>query len=212
MDLAALRAHYERADLREEQAGTEPFRLFGTWFEEAAAADTGEPNAFTLATVDPAGQPRARILLLKGFDTRGFVFFTNYNSRKGREMEAAPLAAMVFWWPQVERQVRIDGRIEPVTAEESDAYFAERPRGSQLGAWASMQSETVASRDDLERQLAEAEERFEGRAVPRPEHWGGYLLVPTRFEFWQGRPNRLHDRLEYRAIDEARWAVYRLAP
>jgi pyridoxamine 5'-phosphate oxidase len=211
-DLASLRAAYSRAHLWEEEAGSEPFRLFGQWFEEAAEAGVPEPNACTLATMSLDGGPTARVVLLKGFDERGFVFYTNYESRKGRELARNPLAAIVFWWPEVERQVRIEGTTERVPADESETYFRERPRDSQLGAWASAQSEPVASREDLARSLRAAEERFDGSPVPRPSHWGGYRLKPSLFEFWQGRPSRLHDRLEYAAEAGAGWRVRRLAP
>lgn len=210
-DVASLRRNYTRDGLTETDADADPLRFFQRWFDEALAAGVTEPNAMTLATVDADGQPAARIVLLKGLDERGFVFFTNYESRKGRELDAQPRAALVFWWQELERQVRIEGTVEQVTAEESDAYFASRPRGSRLGAWASDQSRPLAGRAALEAKLDAVAQRYADGAVPRPPHWGGYRVVPTLVEFWQGRPSRLHDRLEYTRTDEG-WTRRRLAP
>ena len=210
-NVADLRRAYTLADLSEQDADPDPFRFFERWFDEAIHAEVREPNAMTLATLGADGQPAARIVLLKGMDAQGFVFFTNYESRKARELEAHPRAALVFWWEALERQVRIEGAVERVDAAESDAYFASRPRGSRLGAWASDQSRPIADRSVLEEKLAEVAAAYPGDAVPRPPHWGGFRLVPTLFEFWQGRASRLHDRLEYTPGSDG-WTIRRLAP
>lgn len=209
---AALRQSYERGALVESDLAATPVEQFARWFEEALAGGVAEPNAMTLATVSADGQPSARVVLLKGFDAAGFVFFTHYTSRKGRESEAAGRVALCFWWPPLERQVRIEGTVERVSAEESDAYFAVRPRLSQLGAVASAQSTTVEDRAALDAAMAEAEARFSGADVPRPASWGGYRVVPHAVEFWQGRAGRLHDRLRYRQDAAGGWTVERLAP
>lgn len=210
-DPSQLRVDYKRAALSERDAASDPFELFTRWFDEAVAAAIPEPNAMTLATVDAAGRPAARIVLMKGIDTRGVVFHTNYDSRKGRDLAANPRAALLFFWVGLERQVRIDGTAERVSAEDSDAYFAARPRGSQISAWASPQSAPVADRAWLEARFAECEARFASGAVPRPPHWGGVRVVPDRFEFWQGRASRLHDRLVWSRQGD-RWTIGRLAP
>lgn len=202
----------EEQPLREADVDPDPFRQFRAWFAEAAAAGVPQPEAMTLATATPDGRPSARVVLLRGADTRGFTFFTNYDSRKGDELSANPRAALVLFWKGPQRQVRVEGRVEVVTAEESDAYFGGRPRGSQLGAWASPQSRVVPGRDVLERNLAEAAARYEGQPVPRPPHWGGYRVVPEVIEFWQNRPNRLHDRLRYVRQPDGTWRIERLAP
>lgn len=211
--LADMRRDYTRDGLSEEQAPLEPFALFHRWFAEAVQTEQlpVEANAMTLATVDAEGQPHCRVLLLKALDARGFTFFTNYDSAKGEQLLGNPRAAMTFFWPALERQVRIEGRVEKVTAEESDAYFKVRPLGSRLGAWASPQSRVIDGRDELERLLAETEQRFMDTAPHCPEHWGGYRLLPERLEFWQGRPSRLHDRLNYR-LEQGVWLRERLAP
>lgn len=188
----------------------DPIEQFRKWFVEAVETISHLPEAMTLATADERGRPSARLLLLKGVDGAGFTFFTNYDSRKAVELSANPYAALVFWWPPLEKQVRIEGAVQLVSEEESDLYFATRPRGSQLGAWASNQSGTI-SEDVLEKQLAEAELRYQDRPVPRPPHWGGFRLIPEMIEFWQGRPNRLHDRFRYRRED-GNWIIERLAP
>ncbi|MEZ0373103.1 MAG: pyridoxamine 5'-phosphate oxidase [Candidatus Sericytochromatia bacterium] len=206
-----LRREYLRHELREDQVDPDPIRQFAIWFEEAVAAGVPEPNAMTLATVGADLMPSARVVLLKDFDASGFVFFTNYNSRKGRDIAANPQVSLSFFWPALERQVRIEGRAQKVDVAESDAYFASRPEGARLGAHVSNQSEQIPDRPHLEAQLAEVSARFAGHEIPRPAHWGGYRVIPARIEFWQGRPSRLHDRLVYTRQPKA-WNLARLAP
>jgi pyridoxamine 5'-phosphate oxidase len=201
----------EPAFLRESEMAADPITQFRRWWEQVLAAHLLQPEAMTLATATPAGEPSARLVLLRGIDERGFVFFTNYESRKGRDLAANPRAALVLYWTELERQVRVEGQVEPVAPEESDAYFQTRPRGSQLGAWVSPQSEVVPGRDFLMRHMQELTERYASTNVPRPPHWGGYRVIPTLVEFWQGQPNRLHDRLRYRRQGE-NWVLERLAP
>jgi len=208
---AELRKEYMRRGLSASELDPDPIRQFQRWFDDASGAGLIEPNAMTLATATRDGRPSARMVLLKGFDARGFVFYTNYESRKGGDLEQNPQAALVFFWVELERQVRVEGRVERATVEESDAYFASRPLGSQIGAWASAQSRVIADREPLERRAAEREAEYAGREVPRPPHWGGYRVVPDVIEFWQGRPSRLHDRLRYRWTDGS-WIVERLSP
>ena len=209
MSVADLRQSYEKNELLESSALASPFDQFARWFNEALAAGVAEPNAMTLATVNAQGQPSARTVLVKGYDESGFTFFTNYESRKAQDLAANDRAALLFFWQSLERQVRIEGRIEKVTPEESDAYFASRPVGSRLGAWASEQSRPT-TREALLAREAEFAEKF-GQSPPRPPHWGGYRMRPEAFEFWQGRPSRLHDRLVYQAQPEG-WRIVRLAP
>ncbi len=211
MNVPDLRKEYTRAGLSKSGADPDPVEQFRRWFDEALAADLHEPNAMTLATATPGGRPSARIVLLKGFDERGFVFYTNYEGRKARELEDNPDCALLFYWGELERQVRVEGRASRIPKEESDAYFASRPRGSRLGAWASEQSRTIESREALEHRLRELEERYGGAEIPRPPFWGGYRVEPDSVEFWQGRENRLHDRLIYRR-SEGGWKIERLQP
>jgi len=210
MSVSDLRQSYDKNVLLEENAAATPLEQFSLWFDEALAANVPEPNAMTLATVDSTGQPSARTVLIKGFDDQGFVFFTNYESRKGRDLQSNPRAALLFFWQALERQVRIEGVIEKVSTEESDAYFHSRPLGSRLGAWASEQSQPT-TRAALEAREQEFRDRY-GDQPPRPPHWGGYRLVPTVFEFWQGRPSRLHDRLRYVPDAQGGWVIDRLSP
>jgi pyridoxamine 5'-phosphate oxidase len=210
--IANLRQDYILQTLDETTIDRNPFQQFQIWFDQAVAAQLREPNAMTLATVTPNGFPSARIVLLKGLDEQGFVFYTNYKSRKGQELAATPEAALVFWWADLERQVRIEGSIEKVSAEESDAYFQSRPIGNRLGAWASQQSQVIPNRQALEQRLQELTQHYQDQIIPRPSHWGGYRLLPRAIEFWQGRSNRLHDRLLYRRSQEADWQIERLSP
>lgn len=210
MDLAALREEYMRAGLHESGVAPNPFAQFGEWFDDALRCGIALPNAMTLATATKKGHPSARTVLLKGFDTRGFVFYSNYLSRKGRDLEENPQAVLHFCWEELERQIAIEGRVERVSAAESDEYFANRPLGSRLSALISPQSEAVPSREFLEASLEEASKRWRD-SPPRPPHWGGYRLAPVSLEFWQGRKDRLHDRLCYRIAGSA-WKIERLAP
>ena len=210
-DLPDLRQSYDRSTLDRDDLPADPLDLFAAWFADAQAAGVPEPNAMTLATATPEGRPSARIVLLKGADARGFSFYTNHESRKGRELDAHPFAALVFWWGPLERQVRIEGRVERVGAAEANAYYASRPRGSRLGAWASPQSMEIPDRSVLDRRLAEAEAAHPAD-VPRPAFWGGYRVIAEAVEFWQGRPSRLHDRFLYRRDAAGAWTPVRLAP
>lgn len=212
-DLDVLRAELQSRGLRRADLAADPFEQFERWFDVATEADVHEPEAMIVSTVGADGMPSSRHVLLKGVD-RGFVFFTNYTSRKGRELEAHPMAAIVFPWNLLSRQVRVEGAVERVTEAESDEYFASRPRDSQTGAWASLQSEVIDDRGVLESRWADAAARYEGVDVPRPPHWGGYRVVPRAFEFWQGKPSRLHDRFRYTADDavDGGWRIERLSP
>lgn len=210
MDIADLRQEYRRATLDAADVDADPLRQFERWLGEALRADLPEPTAMTLATVNEAGRPSARIVLLKDVNAGGFSFFTNYGSRKGRELEIQAQAALLFYWAELERQVRIEGIVEKLPAAESDSYYRSRPPGSRIGAWASPQSESIADRTALEKRFAEAKARH-GDDPPRPPHWGGYRLKPAVLEFWQGRPSRLHDRIRYR-LQDGRWKIDRLAP
>jgi pyridoxamine 5'-phosphate oxidase len=215
MKIANLRTDYKRETLDEAHVDTDPFRQFARWFDEAVKAEMPEPNAMTLATVGSDLRPAARIVLLKEFDSGGFVFFTNYASHKGQALAANPQAALLFHWVELERQVRIEGVVGKVDVAESETYFAERPRASRLGAWASPQSEVVGGRALLEARYAAVEEQYRdaGEHVPRPPHWGGYRVMPRMLEFWQGRRSRMHDRIRYRRTpDTGGWMIDRLAP
>lgn len=211
MSYEHLRRDYERGELNGEQLTQDPLALFHQWLEAAVEADEIEPNAMALATVGADGQPRVRFVLLKDATDEGFVFFTNYESRKGLDLAEAPRASLAFWWPRLERQVRVDGAAAELDAAASDAYFASRPHGSQIGAWASRQGQPIDDREVLVEAVKGVEERYAGVAVPRPPYWGGYVIKPHRMEFWQGRNDRLHDRFEYRLQADG-WSSRRLAP
>jgi pyridoxamine 5'-phosphate oxidase len=210
MDIASLRKSYERDELDESASAADPLLQFQRWLEQALSAELPEPNAMTLATVGPDGRPSTRVVLIKGCDARGLVWYTNYGSRKGRELAQLPCAALQFHWVELERVVRVEGRVEKTSAAESDAYYTTRPLDSRLGAWASPQSEVITSRAVLVGNAAKAALQH-GLNPPRPPHWGGYRLVPDAWEFWQGRKSRLHDRLRYR-LDAGAWVRERLAP
>jgi pyridoxamine 5'-phosphate oxidase len=210
--LEEYRKEHHLSVLLEADLDGDPIRQFLNWFHDAATSGVAESNAMTLATATPDGRPSARMVLLRGVDERGFTFFTNYESRKARELEANPLAALVFFWHDRERQVRVEGQVERVDDAESDRYFQSRPLGARLGAWASPQSDVVANRQILETRYREIEARYGDGHVPRPANWGGYRLIPASIEFWQGRPNRLHDRIRYTRREPVGWLIERLAP
>lgn len=235
MSIGDLRREYNLAGLHRKDLSDDPIVQFRRWFDQATGARVSgrirrvlikayksifmirateqlDLNAMTLATSDKEGRPSARVVLLKGVDERGFIFYTNYNSRKGRELEENPAAALVFYWSEQERQVCVAGQVTKLPRGESDAYFKSRPRGSKIGAWASDQSAVVHDRTDLEKKWQQFEEQFPGTEVPCPSHWGGYVLTPTRLEFWQGRPNRLHDRFRYTRQPDTTWLIERLSP
>jgi len=212
MKVSDVRREYALAGLSEEDLAADPVDQFRVWLAQAREAQPEDFTAMVLATADRDGRPAARVVLLKGLDERGFVFYTHYQSAKGRELAANPRAALVFYWSALERQVRIEGTVERTAREESEAYFASRPQGSRLGAWASPQSRPLAGREELERRVEEAAERFPDGDVPLPEDWGGFRVFPESVEFWQGRPSRLHDRLRYVRLPEGGWRIERLAP
>jgi pyridoxamine 5'-phosphate oxidase len=211
--IADLRQNYTLAGLSETDIEPNPIEQFNTWFQQALDADLIEPNAMTLATATSDGKPTARIVLLKGVSDRGFVFYTNYESQKGQQLIANPYAALVFLWDKLERQVRIEGKVEQLQSEESAKYFHSRPKASQLGAWASDQSRVIPNREVLEQKLADLQKKYSGDAtVPLPQHWGGFRVIPNHIEFWQGRSSRLHDRLVYDLQADGSWSIKRLSP
>ena len=212
IDPRDLRVEYGKGHLDDSSTLSEPMAQFAKWLEEAVAAKTGEANAMVLATADPSGKPTARVMLLKGFDSRGFVFYTNYDGRKGCDLEVNPHAAMVFFWESLERQVRVEGTIARVTREETEEYFHSRPRLSQIGAWVSKQSTPISSRLELDKAAAKAVLKYAVGKVPVPDFWGGYRLKPEKIEFWQGRASRLHDRLLYSLQPDGTWTIQRLSP
>jgi pyridoxamine 5'-phosphate oxidase len=198
--------------LDEAGVAADPIQQFGIWWQEALQSEIVEVNAMTLATANEQGVPSARIVLLKGYDERGFVFFSNYESKKAGDLQVNPMASLVFFWKELERQVRISGRVEKVTELESDQYFQSRPEGSRIGAWASPQSTVISSRQVIEEKVEALQVSFEGKVIPRPLHWGGYRVVPSSIEFWQGRSSRLHDRIQYTLQSDDNWVIERLAP
>ena len=209
--VSKLHRDYPDRQLLERTAPRDPFRLFHHWFRQAVQSSSLDPNAMAVSTVGPSGKPSSRMVLLKGLDKKGFVFFTNYLSRKGKDLQGRQDAALLFFWPELGRQVRVEGKAKRITAAESEDYFLSRPRGSQLSAWASHQSHMVANREVLEKRMRELEQQYRGKEIPRPPHWGGYRIVTGVIEFWSGRRNRLHDRLSYRKAG-AKWIRTRLAP
>jgi len=211
MDIAAIRKDYTLKSLDLSNIADNPLTQFKVWFQEALTASTLETNAMTLATVNKENKPAARIVLLKGVD-HGFLFFTNYESDKGQEIAANPYAALTFFWPELERQVRVEGHVEKITEAESDEYFFSRPEGSQIGAWTSPQSNVIPDREFLEKRLETMEQQFKSEKIMRPPHWGGYRVIPKSVEFWQGRRSRLHDRLKYELGETGQWQISRLAP
>lgn len=211
MSIADIRKDYQLKSLSEHEVDENPFIQFSVWWNEAVQSDIIEVNAMTLSTVTATGKPSSRIVLLKGYDEQGFVFFTNYSSDKGQQISQNHFAALLFFWKELERQIRIEGVVSKVSDEESDAYFNSRPLGSRLGAWASPQSQKIADREVLNKELMKFTEQFDQENIPRPAHWGGYRVKPTKIEFWQGRSNRLHDRILYEQVNE-NWQISRLAP
>ncbi|WP_247236414.1 pyridoxamine 5'-phosphate oxidase [Telluribacter sp. SYSU D00476] len=211
-NIADLRKEYTLNGLSETDVSENPFLQFKKWFDEALLAQVPETNAMHLSTVGHDNRPNGRIVLLKGLDNTGFVFYTNYQSQKGQDLLVNPYASITFFWKELERQVRVEGVVEKVSDQESDEYFAIRPRGSQIGAWVSNQSVVIRDRQELADKQAFYEKQFEGKQVPRPPHWGGYRLIPHQIEFWQGRPSRLHDRIRYRSVENGSWIIERLSP
>lgn len=212
MHIADIRKDYRLQTLDEAEVSADPIQQFGVWWQEALQSEIVEVNAMTLATANEQGVPSARIVLLKGYDERGFVFFSNYESKKAGDLQVNPVASLVFFWKELERQVRISGSVEKVTELESDQYFQSRPEGSRIGAWASPQSTVISSRQVIEEKVEALQAAFEGKEIPRPLHWGGYRVVPTKIEFWQGRSSRLHDRIQYTLQSDGNWIIERLAP
>jgi pyridoxamine 5'-phosphate oxidase len=210
-NIADIRKDYKLQTLLEADVAPDPITQFGKWWEEAVNSAIDEVNAMTLATIDKNNMPSARIVLLKGYDKNGFVFFTNYQSHKGEQLLQNPNACLVFFWRELERQIRITGKVEKISGKDSDAYFTSRPAGSRIGAWASPQSSVIANRTVIEEKLKDLEQQFGDNNIPRPPHWGGYIVKPIQIEFWQGRPSRLHDRMQY-TLQEGSWVVERLAP
>lgn len=211
-DLENIRKDYRLQSLLEKDVDANPIKQFETWWQAVLESKIEEANAMTLATCNASGKPSARIVLLKGIKENGFVFFTNYLSRKGKEIESTPFVSLLFFWKELERQVRIEGDIKKINERESDEYFSKRPLESRIGAWSSPQSEVIKSRDVLEKNVSDYTNRFESQNIPRPPYWGGYIVNPTLIEFWQGRPGRLHDRLQYTISDKTTWKIERLAP
>jgi len=212
INIKDLRQNYETRVLEEDNVNKDPFKQFQLWMDEALAADFVEPNAMNVATVNKDGDISSRMVLLKGFDEQGFVFFTNYQSNKANDLASSNKAALNVWWDKLHRQVRVNGAVEKVSREETVKYFHSRPRGSQIGAVASQQSRVIKNHVMLEEEYKKIESQFEGQEIPCPEHWGGYRVIPEQFEFWQGRPNRLHDRLRYAKTDSDEWEIERLSP
>ena len=212
MDIAGIRKDYKLQTLAENEVAADAITQFDQWWDDAIKSQLEEVNAMTLATASANGIPDARIVLLKGYDKKGFIFFTNYQSNKGKELEQNPNACLVFFWAALERQVRITGTVEKISAAESDAYFISRPAGSRRAAWASPQSNVITTRAVIEDNLKDIEQRFSDTTIPRPPHWGGYIVKPVQVEFWQGRPSRLHDRIRYTLQAEGKWLIERLAP
>ncbi|MEX0635853.1 MAG: pyridoxamine 5'-phosphate oxidase [Ferruginibacter sp.] len=210
--IADIRRDYQKESLSETDVKSNPFLQFDTWWSEALNSEIDEVNAMTLATASTDGKPSARIVLLKGYDPQGFVFFSNYHSHKGIEIEKNPFCSLVFFWKELERQIRIEGGVRRISAQESDAYFYSRPATSRIGAWASPQSKVIPSRNVLDENVIELEKSFADKEIERPPHWGGYIVEPNLIEFWQGRPSRLHDRIQYRLTNETSWTIERLAP
>ncbi len=210
--IADIRKDYKLHSLNETDVATNPIEQFTRWWDDAVNSQIDEVNAMTLATINADGFPSARIVLLKGYDAKGFVFFTNYQSHKGQELAKNPRACLVFFWKELERQVRIEGLVEKIAEAESEEYFQSRPEGSRIGAWASPQSTVISGREVIEQNVIDLEKKYANTHVPRPEHWGGYIVKPTSIEFWQGRSSRLHDRILYTAQNDFSWKIERLAP
>lgn len=211
-NLATIRSDYQKKSLSKREVSANPMDQFEHWFEEATSAEINEPTAMNLSTVDKNGRPTARIVLLKGINDSAFQFYTNYDSQKAQDLARNPFAALTFFWPELERQIRIEGKVEKLSALTSENYFSSRPRESQIGAWASPQSQVIENRYMLEENVKNLKKKYDGKDVPRPQHWGGYQLVPDKLEFWQGRSSRLHDRIVYRLGPDNHWMIERLAP